>query len=336
MTIKQKNGEKVYLVNSRKVLDKAREHFGCRTLDGIPLENQGGSGSAGFHWESRYMLGDYMISTDYQDTVISDITLALFEDSGFYQIDYNYGGLFKFGKNKGCNFFKKKCIENGKVLFEEEFCMNTGIPMCSHSKTFKAECLVYDYSNYNIPLPDEYQYFSNPYYGGYDTTDFCPVADFYYNNIINDGYFQTSCSVGNSNLPEEFGEKIGSKSFCFISSLIPSSSKYAIVSKAICYKIECDKNSKKIIVHIGGSKVECPSEGGTLNPKGFKGTLNCPKYSDICNFKDNRICNEVFKCLNKEDESDESSIKESESLKKIKINYFLILLYLIFYLQVFR
>ena len=54
------------------------------------------------------MLSDYIIYTDYLDLVISDITLALFEDSGFYKVNYYSGGLFKFGKNKGCSFFHNK------------------------------------------------------------------------------------------------------------------------------------------------------------------------------------------------------------------------------------
>ena len=68
-------------INSPKVLEKARVHFGCDTLQRIALENDGGEGSVGSHWEPRYMLGDYMISTDFSDTTMSDITLALFEDT---------------------------------------------------------------------------------------------------------------------------------------------------------------------------------------------------------------------------------------------------------------
>ena len=317
ITIKQNKDEISILVNTTKVLEKAREHFDCNNLEGIPLENQGGSGSAGFHWESRYMLGDYMISSDYEDIVISDITLALFEDSGFYQVNYDYGGLFKFGKNKGCDFFNKKCIENGKVLFEDEFCISDRKPMCTHSKTFKAECHVYDY---NQVINPKYQYFDSPSQGGLPTTDFCPVADFDYS--INDDYFPTSCYAGKSNLPSEYGEKISSKSFCFISSLFPSSFNYDISLKAICYEVECDRKNKRIIVNIGSSKVECPTEGGEINPTGFKGELKCPKYSDICNFKDTKICNEIFECLKKENES-----YGIENI--IKIDYFLILLYIL-------
>ena len=80
--------DSVSYINSTKVLRKAKEHFNCPSLTCVQLENQGGSGSLGSHWEARYVLGDYMISTDYMAAVISDITLALFEDSVFYQVNY--------------------------------------------------------------------------------------------------------------------------------------------------------------------------------------------------------------------------------------------------------
>ena len=79
MTTRIFDGSFVSFINSPKVLTTARQHFNCTSLNGVPLENQGGSGSAGSHWEARYLLGDYMISSDYFDNVISDITLALFE-----------------------------------------------------------------------------------------------------------------------------------------------------------------------------------------------------------------------------------------------------------------
>ena len=50
--------ETKYYIISPKALEKARFHFGCDSLKGIPLEDQGGEGSVGSHWEGRYMLGD--------------------------------------------------------------------------------------------------------------------------------------------------------------------------------------------------------------------------------------------------------------------------------------
>ena len=303
---------------SSKALLKARQHFNCDSLSGIPLENQGGEGSVGSHWEARYMLGDYMISTDYIDYALSDITLALFEDTGYYKVNYYSGGLFKYGKNKGCDFINEKCIKNGEPI-SEEFCTSSGQKMCSSSMTMKAYCAIYDYTHSSVNVPTSYQYFDNPNYGGFLPANFCPVA-----NAQNDedNYYPNSCKVGTSDLDTDYGETIGDTSFCFISSLLPRDSKLNVTEQAICYEIQCDDYNKKIIIYIGSLTITCPTSGGIVNdPNGFKGSINCPKYIDICDSKDNNLCNEMFDCLSKGVETDYDSYifdSEEENFNRIK------------------
>jgi len=287
-------------VNSNNVVIKARQHFNCATITGVPLENQGGQGSAGSHWEARHMLGDYMISTNYIDNVISDITIALFEDSGLYEVEYYSGGLFKFGKNKGCSFLNNKCISNGRAI-SDEFCVNSLQPMCTQSRTAKGFCAIYQYSS----VPSSYQYFSNPRYGGFLPVNYCPVANAGSSESI---YYPTSCRIGTSSLASEYGETIGTNSFCFLSSLLPSSSSRNTTYRAICYRVTCNSSSKRVIVNIGSSTVTCPTNGGTVNnPSGFKGYITCPKYTDICDAENNSVCNDPFDCLNNKVEADEDS-----------------------------
>ena len=295
-----KTENSVSYINSPKVLRKARQHFNCPSLKGVPLENQGGSGSLGSHWEARYMLGDYMISTDYMDTVISDITLALFEDSGFYQVNYYTGGLFKFGKNQGCSFLNSKCIVNGETQYENEFCTSFGEDSCSTTRENKGKCYVYSYSS---NIPEQYRYFSEPNYGGFFPCDYCPVTSTPSESNEND-YYPSNCRFGESSL-SSYGEVISDTSFCFLSSLLPSSSSLTSQFQAICYKVNCDNTNKKIIVNIGSSSVECPTSGGTLSdPSGFTGSIKCPKYIDICSYENNNMCNDLFECLDKKSKSD--------------------------------
>ena len=317
-------------ISSPKVLEKARKHFNCSSLQGVPLENQGEEGSIGSHWESRYMLGDYMISTDYPDVAISDITLALFEDSGFYKVNYYSGGLFKFGKNKGCDFFDTKCIVNGKATFDE-FCNVKDEPKCSSSRTLKSSCFIYDYESL---IPYEYRYFGNSYRGGFWPADYCPVAlEIFFDDT--EDYFPTHCQLGTSTLSKEYGETIGKNSFCFMSSLLPESSSNEISQMAICYEVECDTNNNNIIVKLDNENIICPTEGGLIdNISGFKGSINCPKYSDICNVKDNIVCNDIYSCFNKlakkenyeyrisYNEYEEKNIEENidEYIKPITVN----------------
>jgi len=65
------------MIVTPKVVNAARKHFGCNNLEGVELEDQGGEGSKNSHWESRVMLGDFMIAQSYDENVISEITLAL-------------------------------------------------------------------------------------------------------------------------------------------------------------------------------------------------------------------------------------------------------------------
>lgn len=77
-------GQKKVFMMTPKVVEAARKHYGCNSLVGVQLEDRGPETSALTHWESRIMLGDYMISNDFEERAISDITLALFalfEDS---------------------------------------------------------------------------------------------------------------------------------------------------------------------------------------------------------------------------------------------------------------
>ena len=212
-----------YYIISKKVLDKAREHFYCSTLPGIPLENQEREGSVGDHWESRYMLGDYMISNDFPEQAISDITLAFLEDTGFYKVNYYSGGLFKFGKNKGCNFFKKKCVIDEQPYFDE-FCVNKDEPKCGSSRTVKSSCFIKKYRE----IPSEYQYFSDKSSGGFIPADYCPVPYEYYNS---DDYYPNHCQVGTIKPSNVNGETMGKDSLCFMSSLISDSSKNSANSK---------------------------------------------------------------------------------------------------------
>lgn len=55
-----------------------------------------------------------------QDQVILEFTLALLKDTGFYDVNYYTGGLMKFGKNVGYNFFKDDCNKPFEIYNEEK------------------------------------------------------------------------------------------------------------------------------------------------------------------------------------------------------------------------
>ena len=123
--------------------------------------------------------------------------------------------------------------------------------------------------------------------------------------ILNPNYPQ-NCYLGNSDLHKDFGEVIGSDSFCFESSLLPFTSKEIVKMRAICYEVKCDNIKKQIIVKIGELTLNCPTYGKTINdPSGFKGSIKCPNYYDICDA--DALCNDMFECLNKQSRTDPNS-----------------------------
>ena len=305
------NKVKIYYIKSPNVLKKAKRHFGCDKIMGIPLENYGGQGSAGSHWETRYMLGDYMIATDYPEIVISDITLAVFEDSGFYKVNYYTGGLFRFGKGEGCNFFQKHCITDGGTLFANEFCINSQEPFCTSGHLNKGNCYIV---KYNSDLESQYQYFSDKRIGGYAPADYCPIS---FDNLYDktNYYFATNCKVGKKNtIHSDYGEKFGENSICVESSLVPTYSGQSSIYRSICYEVYCDKENKNVILIIGNGRVVCPIEGGMINdPNGFKGKVTCPDYNSVCTSQ--QWCNDPIDCIENKIIADENSYIYSYSLR---------------------
>ena len=89
-------------IKTEQVLYVARKHFNCPYLQSVNFENEGGEGSAGAHWERSIMMNEMMTASDIASPRISDITLALMQDTGWYMTDFKYAENFTFFKNIGC------------------------------------------------------------------------------------------------------------------------------------------------------------------------------------------------------------------------------------------
>ena len=259
-----------------------------------------------------------MIATDYPEIVISDITLAVFEDSGYYKVNYYTGGLFRFGKGEGCNFFNEKCVQNKGTLFANEFCIKSQEPFCSSGHLTKGHCYMV---KYNSIINSYYQYFSESNVGGYEPADYCPIS---FDNLYDktNYYFATNCKLGKQNtIHSDYGETFGNNSICVESSLIPSYSSQSQIFRSICYEIQCDNVNKNVILNIKNMQVVCPIEGGILNePKGYKGKVRCPDYNSVCTAKN--WCNDPLDCIEKKITADESSYYYSYELPSyVKGNY---------------
>ena len=314
-------------LNSTKLLEVAREYFDCPTLEGVELENQGGTGTEGSHWEARILLGEYMNGYSYtEEQVISEFTLAVLEDSGYYKANYYTGGLMRYGKHKGCAFLEERCIDptthKTNSSFENEFydtinerkSVEATCTSGRQSRTYKAWWEASD------NVEPEYIYFSNPNIAGYPPADYCPVF-LKYQEEEDTSYYSGHCSTKGAGiygsilqypsysfngtsaaLEEKTGEILSDHSFCFLSSLAKKtfldSQFISLLVRANCYEIKCSNRS--LTVKLFDDYFVCPREGGKIQVEGYEGYLLCPDYNLMCT--GTVICNDVFDCVEKKSE----------------------------------
>ena len=274
------NGVQRAYINSEKVIETAKKYFNCDDIDGVELEEFGGSGTVGSHWEARILLGDYMNGVVYtSEQVISEFTLALLEDSGYYKANYYTGGLMQFGKNKGCDFIKNKCVNDGKIesKFSNEFFddIDNGSgnhdTSCSSDRQSRAYHIIYSYNE----LPSYYQYFSDQRFGGWASADYCPVSVEDRNGEAKNIYYVGHCSQRgsgeygshipytnannvksyhkSSEIQDILGENYSGSSFCVLSSLISKNidnyNQYSNTIRAVCYQMHCSEGSLTIQIN---------------------------------------------------------------------------------------
>ena len=325
-----KNGIMKYYINSTRVVNTAKKYFNCPDLIGVELENFGGEGTAGSHWEARILLGDYMNGIIYtEEQVISEITLALLEDTGYYKANYYTGGLMRYGKNKGCEFINENCINEKFEInpnFENEFFdyFNQKFqidPSCSSGRQSRTYNFLWAYKN---EIPIEYQYYNNSFLGGYTPADYCPVASNYPDPNDNAYYIGHCSNKGSGNygmlipyynektnqtfaiqskyLQTINGEKYSENSFCYLSSLIKKTKTnetyLSETIRAVCYETFC--SSKSWTIKIDNDYFVCPREGGKIKVINYDGYFLCPDYNLMCS--GTVICNDMFDCVEKKSE----------------------------------
>ena len=339
-------------INSTKVVEVAKKYFNCSEIIGVPLEDFGGEGTVGSHWEERILLGDYMNGVVYsEEQVISEFTLALLEDSGYYKANYYTGGLMQYGKNKGCAFLNEKCVINRTVNdkfkneFFDQFYKGGNIdPSCSSGRQSRTYHYINEYVN---EVPKEYQYYPKKNLGGRSSCNYCPVSQSYSLEEKN-SYYTGHCSkLGNGEYGSQIrynnnknyksgetmnilAESYSDNSFCVLSSLISKNisnyNQYSDTIRAVCYQMHC--SSRSLTIQINDNYLVCPREGGKINATFFSGYLLCPDYYLICS--GTVLCNDIYDCIEKESslkpdiiydyESNTSQDIEEASLADFSIN----------------
>ena len=299
------------------VLEAAKKHYGCNKIFGVELENFGGLGTAYSHWSKRILNTDYLIADSYGEYYVSNITLALFEDSGWYKVDFSKSDKILWGKNKGCAFLSEGCVFKEEIEnplyalknlrspsirsnlvsydtnFKDEFCLSMDDELCSISNIFRATCGLKQIDRMKAQISHKYledqKIFSINGFG-----DFCPYPEEW---LDEKGNSIGSCKYGD-HIRKELGEKVCENCRCFRSSLtedISSKIKKPVESKTVlnrkneirasCYETRCRENNNgkiELLVYVEGNEIICPRGGGLVSVEGYFGYIKCPKTEIIC------------------------------------------------------
>lgn len=279
---------KHYVVLPR-VVAAAQRHFGCSGLDRIPLEESGGDGSAFSHWDERVFHTEVMAATLTSVPVLSSITLALLEDSGWYKPVYSKTGDFTFGKGRGCGFVTEECVNDGNTKHPDTFCTDvTGAPncstgsfvpnslQCSHDMLSKVGC---DACRHSEPLPTKFQHFSDPSLGSSRAfMGFCPLLT-PYSTAQGTSYCRDEDSSQWSSVR---GESFGEASRCVMSTIASDGWQQSSLAGPSCRKIKCLSTGMQI--GIGDQWAFCSStdQGKQVSLSGWNGHIVCPSYATAC------------------------------------------------------
>jgi leishmanolysin len=100
------------------------------------MENGGGAGSAGAHFEKVVFGDEIMVSDEMLDARFSHLSLAVAADSGWYDVDFMDADEYNYGRDKGCQMFAKKCRRN----VVSEFCNAIDDTKCSDNFKYISIC----------------------------------------------------------------------------------------------------------------------------------------------------------------------------------------------------
>ncbi|KAL7998051.1 putative peptidase M8, leishmanolysin [Plasmopara halstedii] len=270
-----------------------KSHFGCNSLVGAEIEQQDDSGCLGSHWEERIFEPEYMTPVNSFRNVFSALTLAFFEDSGWYRANTSTAGRMHFGRNRGCNFAMEKCInpDTGVSIALDHYCMSNSVESCSVDGISRSVCTV----STGRSIAKTYQYFTNsPTQGGDDFADFCP---------INVGHSSGDCSnptnlmFPGSTKINILGESYCPNCKCTATTLRSVDSSNWIVNsrrQTGCYAMRCydigngdvSKSIVELTIPRSNSndviRVNCTKKSEALSVAGFSGTITCPDPSVVC------------------------------------------------------
>lgn len=268
----------LYWMTSPRVQAYARALFNCSTLGGMELEEAdpqpSQSRGPGSHWEKRLVGNEYMSPVASPAMIVSKLTLSLFEDMGWYSVNYTYADPSYWGSQAGCAFATEECTA---TTWGRYFCStqcrvsscNSGV--CNGDRSAVGYC---DAVRYSQSLPPYYQHFTDPTLGGSSKwADYCPTIVGYSDRFCKDSAAQADIQS------KGYGEAHTGIAACFDVYVQGN-------GDAGCFERQCttDANGNKVLkVKVGNNQYDCVDNGPiTVSAPVGTFTLNCPPVEFFC------------------------------------------------------
>lgn len=151
----------------------------------------------------------------------SYFTLALLEDSGWYQANYSKAEALVYGQYEGCGFIFNTCIDlQTKKANFPEFCSNEDEDSCSFDHLSRGVCAFYTDNQ------SSFSYYGNGTRGADYFDDGCTSVMQYSNGHCDDTSIQLSAY-----LPEVYGNQ----SRCFAGTLLANNYHTDNILRIGCY-----------------------------------------------------------------------------------------------------
>jgi Leishmanolysin len=286
--------------------EASRTFFYCASLPGPEIENTetGSCSLLSSHFESRTLLFDAMIPfLSDLDQGFSIVSLAMYDDSGWYAVDYTkasgawYGT--SFGYQQGCYFASyDRCILDYGGSFQQ----GTGSPLhywpAPHTAT-QGQCRLdrLGYGFVDLRVWDEtlhpwFRYFGTKLLGGHlPGLDYCPVMFAQEVPGVPGGLCSNAIPTGSMSANDkDRAMHYGLDSLCFETSLSLTG---RTAASAGCYKYACDGEGYSARLNITVVDPYTPTEtltkqclpygaGTRLSFPGYDGSIVCPDPQHIC------------------------------------------------------
>ncbi|CAL8096177.1 unnamed protein product [Calicophoron daubneyi] len=179
---------KFWALKTPNLVAVARRHFGCTEIEGVYLEDHYSPHPWPAHFE-KWLTNDELMTADPGfEGVVSELTLAFFKDTGWYDVKMDKAQPLSYGKGLGCDFVLKSCYE---YIHIRKANGSSPAPYCTKPYTSGASCVphkrAYGYCglrHHMRPLPQEYQYFTSiqdvssdwvHFFGGDLLMNYCPA-----------------------------------------------------------------------------------------------------------------------------------------------------------------